>query len=201
MTRQQNDVLRHYKGQDDYNILEVEGGKLYHPPSSLKPGLVSSACWRGYQCFYEVSSASGELMLSALSIQTEDNEYPPIEGIRPTFGYLVPTYVGLRLPMSHFTGRILIVKDLLPRMIGSSDRSDWDATYYKCALEIRVNQGRVSETIDRSEEVASRRERNLRRNDGEEYHPYSWTWERYCEGIRDRAQHPEMYPESDPDDL
>lgn len=183
MTRQINDVLCN-NGQD-YDILEVDrgGGRfqdIYEPPATLNVCSMSTACYKGYNARFEVSTNDDRLALKALRVRTSGNVYPNIEGVAPMgqgisfndgpTNMLWADYVGMDVPMSHFSGRVLLGADFLPEV------NSWDATSYARVVEIHVADGRVTNAIERSEEVAGRRRQSKESGD---HHPYSWKHELY----------------------
>jgi hypothetical protein len=65
MTAQISDVVV-YRGKP-HTIAGVNGSGLFDPSDhSIQPIMISTACWRGYHCTYEV--AEGSLLLTKLNI-------------------------------------------------------------------------------------------------------------------------------------
>jgi hypothetical protein len=184
MTRQTDDTLSN--NGHVYSILEVEGGDLYQPPNSLPVVSMSTACWKGFNCKYKVLTENGDLILTDLVMRTEDKIYPPLYGVTPFYdgfhfgkngqqvdranAYIIGVYEGLNLPMEHFTGRIMLGTNFIESL-----SAPFDATSYQHVWEIHVEQGRVTQALDLSEQVAARRIQNesIDENTGT-YHPFSW---------------------------
>eukprot|EP00545_Synedropsis_sp_CCMP1620_P010252 CAMPEP_0119016092 /NCGR_PEP_ID=MMETSP1176-20130426/11810_1 /TAXON_ID=265551 /ORGANISM="Synedropsis recta cf, Strain CCMP1620" /LENGTH=184 /DNA_ID=CAMNT_0006969419 /DNA_START=39 /DNA_END=593 /DNA_ORIENTATION=- len=177
-----------------------------------------TACYKGFHCQYSVSTETGDLTLTTLYVRTEDDVYPPIDGVDPVLQgvsfsnnngnntsnnrndatILQATYIGLQVPMTHFTGRIRIGADVLPWP--ETDAFEGDASAYKRVLELNVEQGRVMAAKDLSEEVAARRKEN---NEGgtSECHLFSWAFDRIKFQLEDMKQNPGRYPKDHEDDL
>ena len=189
MTRQIADTLSN--NGHDYDIIEVEGGELYRPLDSWNVCPMSTACARGFYGQYHVSAESYALTLTKLTVRTTDNVYPPLDGVHAVaqglslttgeaatmeeenVGVLFATYVGLQIPMSHFTGRMLVGCKFLPQI------DTFDATSYEHVMELHVIQGRMTNAINVSQDVATRRLHN--QTGSHSYRPYSWTYDRYLQ--------------------
>jgi hypothetical protein len=210
MTRQTHDTLSN--NGHVYSILEVEGGDLYQPPNSLPVVSMSTACWKGFNCKYKVLTENGDLLLTDLVMRTEDRIYPPLHGVNPIYdgfhfgtrnepvdrtnvSYCIGVYEGLNLPMSHFTGRIMLGTNFIQTLLSEH----YDATSYQHVWEIHVDQGRVTQALDLSEQVATRRRQN-ESSDGYIilYHPFSWDHDRI---LREIAEGGDGGLSGDEDDL
>mmetsp|Transcript_31892 Transcript_31892/g.52607 ORF Transcript_31892/g.52607 Transcript_31892/m.52607 type:complete len:214 (+) Transcript_31892:107-748(+) len=191
MTRQTADMLSN--NGHDYDILEVEGGDLYRPPQTVEVVSMSTACWKGFNCSYKVLKDTGDLFLTDLIMRTEGQIYPPLHGVDPTYNgfnfrpkgdvdhtnsYCIGVYKGLDLPISHFTGRIMLGTNFIHRLI-----EHHDATCYQHVWEIHLEHGRVTQALDLSEQVAARRRQNeVCNNDYYHpvlYRPFSWGYHRF----------------------
>lgn len=113
MTAQIHDVL--WLNRKEYDIIGVEGTTpdLFVPQDyGLTPLPISSACWRGVYCEYRV--IKGNLSLHRLTVYTEGQEYPLLNGQRafPSDDGYAGEYkdLGIRLD---FTGFILVGWDFI----------------------------------------------------------------------------------------
>ena len=165
MTQQTEDVLSN-NGQD-YNLVEIESPgntfpvSLYRPPTPLNICSMSTACAKGFNARFEVSTKDGCLALTALQVRTIGNAYPSIEGVAPVgqaisfnkgpSNILWADYMGMDVHMSQFLGRILLGADFMREV------NSYGASLYWCVLKIHVTEGRVTNAIDRSKEVVDQR--------------------------------------------
>lgn len=141
--------------QQQYAIAGVHGDGLFSPESlGLQPVMMSTACWRGYVADYAVIDE--RLLLVGLTIRTNDDAYPPIDGMQPqgrvTLGGM--RYEGLTIPVV-FSGSLLIGRDFIRETyvhMGFHKPSQ-----YRRVLELICVDGQVLEVIDRSEETAEER--------------------------------------------
>lgn len=68
-----------YRGEQ-YAIVAGRGSIRFRPDDyGLHPTMLSTACWDGYWCDYEV--ADGALILKNLYVYVGDGAYPPINGV------------------------------------------------------------------------------------------------------------------------
>eukprot|EP00592_Proboscia_alata_P018931 CAMPEP_0194403062 /NCGR_PEP_ID=MMETSP0176-20130528/1745_1 /TAXON_ID=216777 /ORGANISM="Proboscia alata, Strain PI-D3" /LENGTH=205 /DNA_ID=CAMNT_0039200735 /DNA_START=15 /DNA_END=632 /DNA_ORIENTATION=+ len=205
MTRQTDDVLSN-NGQD-YDIVEIESPgdtfpvSLYQPPTSLNICSMSTACAKGFNARFEVSTEDGRLALTALQVRTSGNVYPSIEGVAPVgqeisfnngpSNILWADYVGMDVHMSQFSGRILLGADFMREV------DSYGASLYRRVLEIHVTEGRVTNAIDRSKEVADRRKQTQETG---LHCTYSWERDHYERELERRKQEGEE-DEGNDDDL
>ena len=79
MTSQISDIL-HWNGED-YAIAAVENLWSFDPEEyGLKPQMLSTACWRGFHCTYEVRDQ--DLLLRAMVIGLHNHDAPVFQGRR-----------------------------------------------------------------------------------------------------------------------
>ena len=137
----------------------------------LEPESVSTACWRGFWCTYEVSDKG--FMLKELYVHTKDNTYPEIhnatlsdieyvactafkmvDGKLVEFPYKTEKYHGHRrykdfsFPID-YTGNLLIGKEFLNHYYLHIGYQNFYT--YKKLIEIVVTDGKVVKMIDRSD--------------------------------------------------
>ncbi len=80
MTAQIPDLVI-YRDQE-YSIVGMKGSGLPDPSEfGLSPGMMSTACYRGYYCNYTVRD--DHLILTHLVVQSADDHYPVIDGVAP----------------------------------------------------------------------------------------------------------------------
>ena len=120
----------------------------------MLPVPVSSACWRGFVCRYEV--AGGRLLLDELSLREHEGRYVPLNGITPKedhFGAYV--YRGLSLPVN-FTGRLLLASGFIQELYVHMGFQS--PTSYETVLELSFEDGALAGVTDRSADMAAIRE-------------------------------------------
>jgi CheY-like chemotaxis protein len=104
MTAQISDSF-YFRGKE-YSLIGESGGDLASPQRfGIRPISVCNSCYRGYYATYELTNEA--LYLRELSLFSENDYYPPIQGITPVkYGeYDYYTYEGLNL-MMNFTGKM-----------------------------------------------------------------------------------------------
>ena len=179
MTRQFNDTLSH-RGRK-YEILEAEGGNLYQPPMPTHPP--SSACSKGFLCHYRTTE-QGQLLLTQLQVTVKDGVYPTLDGVTAVTysqedvcrdGF----YSGLSIPLSRFSGRLMLGTDIILPLPYHSSESD--ATGYNSVLEVHFQNGWVTQEMDLTKQVADRRKLNEERGSLDDYRPFSWSFDRYLQ--------------------
>lgn len=81
MTAQITDIYRFRN--TDWSMLGISGTGLFEPDQvGIRPTMMSTACYRGYFCTYDVTETG--LFLSNLVVRAEDDaSYPAITGIAP----------------------------------------------------------------------------------------------------------------------
>lgn len=151
--------------EDEYLFVASEP-RFYFDPKTLgiEPESISSACWRGFWCTYEISNKG--FVLKDLYIHTKDDKYPPIN--RSTSHIDVIDHVGisgiagatsfgnggyrnykeLSLPMD-YTGNILIGRNFLNHYYLHLGYQRFYT--YELLVEIVVVNGKIIKMFDRSE--------------------------------------------------
>ena len=113
MTAQIPDQFR-YEGEA-YDLVGLDGGTLYEPLDfGITTKMASTACWRGYQMFYDCKN--GVLILDAMHTRSDDKI--PVNGVTPKesmegdpIGFFNTFYENLGLK-TKFTGSLLLARDL-----------------------------------------------------------------------------------------
>jgi hypothetical protein len=117
MTAQISDSV-HFEEQD-YAITGVSGDGLFSPQAhGLEPQMMSTACWRGFVCWYRVEN--DQLQLQNLwirlehTVENKSEKDPALFGIRPKFEERewCANYENLHVPIA-FTGGLLIGRDFI----------------------------------------------------------------------------------------
>jgi hypothetical protein len=147
----------HYEGEA-YDLVGLDGGPLYEPLDfGITTQMASTACWRGYQMFYDCKD--NKLILDQMHART-DNKIP-VNGVTPEelgdgdqMAFFNVFYENLELK-TKFTGWLLLAKDFISEMYVHMGFQSPDA--YKKVLEIRVSDGVITEVKDVSEKMAERR--------------------------------------------
>jgi hypothetical protein len=156
MTGQIPDQFR-YEGEA-YDLVGLDGGPLYEPHDfGITTQMASTACWRGYQMFYDCKD--GMLILDQMHAQTNDKV--TVNGVAPrgpedddeTF-FFNTFYKNLELK-TNFTGSLLLAKDFISERYVHMGFQSPDA--FKTVLEIRVKDGMILEVKDISEMMEERR--------------------------------------------
>lgn len=154
MTAQIGDIYK-FKG-DTYNIVALESEVQFNPKDyGLIPEARCSACWNGYWCEYQITG--NKLILENLYINTKDQYYPEINGVKALVKTkaLHPVYEKICIPISH-TGRIVAGLGFLKEYyIHMGYQRAW--TYEKL-VEFIFENGILLEIIDHSELAAKLRE-------------------------------------------
>lgn len=157
MTAQVNDSVC-YQGKW-YALAARRGGPLFNPAQydlreyDLRRAGSVSACWRGYVCNYGVDDDRLELtsldLFGLINPPAELYGTPVSEG---AFG--ASRYQPIRAPM-RFRGGLLIASELLPDL--REHRGFQSAWKYEHVVELKFEDGRLTEARDRSLDAAARR--------------------------------------------
>jgi len=156
MTGQIPDQFR-YEGEA-YDLVGINGEPLYEPQDfGITPQMASTACWRGYQMFYDCKN--GQLILDHMHVRTRDSLV--VNGISPkeignpdemTFFNTFYESLGLK---TKFTGTLLLAKDFISEMYVHMGFQSPDS--FKTVLEIHVKEGNIIEVRDLSDKMEERR--------------------------------------------
>lgn len=154
-------------GGDEFSLTGVSGSALFSVADhGVRPGMLNTACWRGHLCVYGVRD--GRLVLSELRLGHGATLHDrPLAGGEALLGGTVvavdagsASWLGepfalydLAWPVA-FTGTLLLARDLVSH---GPHMGYWAAWHYGRVVELVVDAGAVTETRDRSEEMAATR--------------------------------------------
>ncbi len=152
-----------YEGEI-YELVAYHGESLYAAEDfGITPQMASTACWRGYQTFYDC--VDGELILDSLHVRTEDKI--TINGVVPneneelaedSWVFFNTIYENLTLK-TKFTGSLLLGKDFIQEMYVHMGFQSPES--FKIVIEIEVNDGEIIKITDMSARMEERRKHGL----------------------------------------
>lgn len=155
MTAQIGDKFT-FKG-DDYSIVAISTPIGFNFQNyGITPEPICTACWNGYWCEYEISDTG--IFLKNLYINSKDDYYPEINGVRPVddekegqkrYQYMGHhLYKNLSIPLE-YTGKILVGKGFLREYyIHMGYQRAWA---YENLRELIFENGKLMETFDHGE--------------------------------------------------
>ena len=154
VTGQVPDEFR-YNGEA-YSLVGISGEGLYTPADfGMRTTMASTACWRGYQMFYDC--VDGELILDTMFANPK--EIKPINGLMPRepddgwmFKYVYEN-LGLK---TKFTGRILLGKDFIDEMYVHMGFQSPES--FRTVIELEVKDGEIVNERNLSQAMAERRQ-------------------------------------------
>lgn len=159
MTGQISDQFK-YEGEL-YELVGIDGESLYSAEDfGITTQMASTACWRGYQMFYDC--VNGELILDSLQVRTKDKI--SINGVDPketvdedgnAWGFFNIIYENLSLK-TKFTGSILLANDFIREMYVHMGFQTPES--FKKVIEIEVKDGDIIKVTDISVKMEKRRE-------------------------------------------
>jgi hypothetical protein len=174
MTGQINDSLI-FQGRD-FSITAVDGEELFNPQQhGITPGFGTTACYRGYFCSYELVENALQLKQLIVSIYSQPldririkygkKQIPNLFSITPSIkpnqisqivsGYCA-IYDEIYAPIE-FTGNLLIATDFIRSLYV---HLGFQAAYkYKEVHELVFDKGFLTQSINRSQEMAEIREK------------------------------------------
>lgn len=155
MTGQIADEFR-YNGEM-YDLVGIDGDGLLSPTDfGMIPRAGSTACWRGFQMFY--NCVNGELLLEQMNLNTQ--EAILVNGIEPKNGEygFSHVYENLKLKVP-FTGRIRIGKDFISSMYVHMGFQSSES--YETVIELEIENGKVIRIKDLSSLMKQRRKQGL----------------------------------------
>lgn len=142
---------------DSYSLVALSDPVLFRPQDyGLLPQGMNTACYAGYWCNYEITDAG--IMLKDLHINTEDGQYPPINGVDVFGGSKLErkrasvmgahVYKDVYIPLE-YTGRIVAGREFLKKYyIHMGYQRAWA---YEELLEFVFEAGRLEKVVDHSE--------------------------------------------------
>lgn len=138
---------------DKYSLIGMSGGNLASPEQfGMQPEMMHTACYRGYFATYELTEEA--LYLRELTLREKNRNYQPIQGIQPAQDGYQATYHGLSVAVP-FTGRIRLAKDFIENLYIHMGYQK--PTAFKTVLDLTLEDGRVLEIKDRSQEMEQKR--------------------------------------------
>jgi hypothetical protein len=158
MTGQIPDQFK-YAGEA-YDLVGIDGEALYEPQDfGITTRAASTACWRGYQMFYNCKN--GELVLEHMYVRSHDR--PIVNGVSPKDSpeseqkfFFNTFYEDLNLK-TKFTGSLLLAQDFISEMYVHMGFQSAEA--FRTVIEISVSDGNITGVRDLSEEMDARRKR------------------------------------------
>lgn len=153
MTGQVTDSFR-YNGEE-FSLVGINGRGLYTPADfGMRTRMASTACWRGYQMFYDC--VNGEMILDTML--ANPIEIKPVNGVKPRISkgsfFFECAYENIGLK-TKFTGKILLGKDFIQEMYVHMGFQSPES--YKTVIELEVKRGDVTKVTDLSTRMAERR--------------------------------------------
>ncbi len=148
----------------EYTIVAISEKLKFDPVKyDIIPQMASTACWRGFWCVYNITDEG--IFLEDLYINSKDDYYPEIEGVKPLsekevdgeFEYMGHhLYKGLNIKMD-YTGKILVGdKFMREYYIHMGFQRAWA---YEKLLELVFVEGNLIEKNDQSQVAADLREK------------------------------------------
>jgi hypothetical protein len=153
LTGQVSDGFR-YNGEA-FALVGIQGEGLPTPADfGMQTKMASTACWRGYQMFYDC--VNSELLLDTMF--ANPTELKPVNGVEakePEESWLfkyVYENIGLK---TKFTGRILLGKDFIHEMYVHMGFQSPES--YQTVIELEIKNGDIISETDLSSTMAERR--------------------------------------------
>jgi hypothetical protein len=161
VTTQFPDEVR-YRGRR-YAVTAVDGAGLFEPSAhGVTPGPLSTACWRGFRCWYAVHG--GRLRLRRVEVGRPQDRRAAVRlfGVKPQLTDRRQPHAGawdyrrLDVPVP-FSGRLLVGAGYVD--VGRIGMGFLPAWTYRRVLELTFTAGRCVAARNRSVELAVVRER------------------------------------------
>jgi len=151
MTAQISDTFI-YKS-DRYSLIGKMGGHLFSPfKYGMIPEELHTACYQGYYSTYQIKGE--KLYLQRLTIREKNGNYPPINGIDPDKQEFEANYKDLNLIIT-FDGKLRLAKGFINDFY--IHMGFQKASAFKKILDLTLEEGRVTEVLDRSKEAKTKR--------------------------------------------
>lgn len=153
-------------GGAEYDIVGARGGRLFEPGEhQLRPSFISTACWRGYICWYQ--ACGGSLRLARLLVGPDSRlagrKLRPgdvLLGVPLTGSDVLPgggmEAAGLDLPVAFTGGLLLGARFISSLYVHMGFHPAWK---FRKVIELLLEDGLVTGTADRSAEIAAIRDR------------------------------------------
>jgi hypothetical protein len=144
-----------FKG-NEYSLIGKTEGEFATPEQfGMTAVTIHTACYRGYYATYEVTEEN--LILRKFTLREKDGNYLPISGVLPVIDakkIQSATYSDLNVVVP-FSGRIRLAREFIRDFYIHMGYQK--ATAFKTVLDLTLNDGRVVEIKDRSEEMEKKR--------------------------------------------
>jgi hypothetical protein len=151
MTAQISDTFI-FEGKEHF-LIGIRGGDLIPPEQfGMQPEKLSTACYRDFFSTYEV--ADDELYLQELTLREANNNYKPINGILAEKQEYQATYHNLKFRVP-FSGKLRLGRDFVKELY--IHMGFQKPTAFKTVYDLTLEDGRVVEIKDRSEEMEKKR--------------------------------------------
>ena len=146
-----------------YRLLDADNAFSFHPTEfGIVPQYTCTACYRGYWCAYRVTDDG--IFLDELYVNSRSGEYPDIGGVEVShdereiemlyMGHHVYKGLEMRVP---FTGRLLLGDRFMDEeFLYMGYTEPWK---YEHLVELRLDDGRMTECIDQSDMAAMMRKK------------------------------------------
>ncbi|MBE6679053.1 MAG: hypothetical protein E7598_00865 [Ruminococcaceae bacterium] len=162
MTAQIGDRFKFDKSE--FTMVAISEPLSFDPSKyGITPESVSTACWRGFWCVYNITDKG--IFLEDLYINSKDDYYPEIEGVKPffeedrnkRFAYMGHhLYKGLNIKLD-YTGKILVGDGFIHEYyIHMGYQRAWA---YKKLVELVFADGNLIEKNDHSKVAADIRKK------------------------------------------
>ena len=162
MTAQINDRFRYH--DTEYSIVGISEGEIFNPAVfGLKPVMVSTACWRGFDLVFAISDSHlvlDELNVSHMEVGDDYESFygPILNGITPTgpedeigLDAFNAHYKGLNHRIE-YTGGLLLAEGFIDKLyVHMGFHPGWK---YKNVTELVFENGELKREFDRSEKMA-----------------------------------------------
>ena len=155
MTAQAGDKFS-YKGKDLYLVARSVRSRFSPIHYKIKPEGITSGCYEGYWCRYNITNK--KLFLEDLYINSENGEYPPINGVAADYGTYSSSlhcYKGIH-DMTSYSGKLLLGDDFIDDYYVHMG-SQWPWAF-KTLKEFVFERGKLVKINDQSEIAAHLRE-------------------------------------------
>lgn len=161
----------------EYTLIGVDKNLFSPRMLGLKPTMISTACYRGFYCTYEISDKG--LFLIKLTIRTEDDVYPEIDNIRPHLDEVTVydhikkknrkvsisgawVYEGLQYFIP-YVGKLRLARDFIEERYVHMGFQD--ATSFETVIDLTFQDGMLIDFEDRSDDIQQLREIQAMVND------------------------------------
>jgi hypothetical protein len=93
-----------------YSLISDDGGLPTPADYGLVPGMMHTACWRGFYLTYLIRDE--KLVLDKLTLRAADNNYPPVNGVSAVEENYNKVYQGLNITLP-YSGKMVIGRDFI----------------------------------------------------------------------------------------